>query len=184
MPEGDGRTGGVAQPTKSSCPDWKGQARWSFALSFILLLIAAACLVTAFYFLSNILALSLRNSAKDPLTLELKVAGPGILAVAFFILCLKQVALSFARGRVLEDRWTRWQAISLLRDELSPEDLLRLIEQGPLQQAQEVKDRQLKLIWPVRPPKSSSQSPPVESHKALTDEEAEKDPSGLDRTSK
>lgn len=146
MPDREGRF-----HESSPCPDWKGQARWAFAFGFIMLFLGALSLIAAFmYFQPNSVHLTARHTDKDPFTFEMRFTGIAVLAGIFILLCLTEAGLSFSRGRDLQDRLTRWQALEFLLDELAPEDLLRLVDPSLPQAAGETKPRQLRLIRSFR----------------------------------
>lgn len=151
MPDNRGRFRGAIQPESSPVSAWKGQVRSAFAFGFVMLLIGALGLVAALYGLQpNTVSLTARNTDNEPVTFDLRLTGIALLSGTFILICLTEAVLSFARSRSIQDRVSRWEALTYLLDELTPEELLRLIEHGPREEVSPAPHRQMRLAWPSR----------------------------------
>jgi len=146
----------------SPVPCWIEQSQWALRYGLFMLSVGVAGLTAGILrFPPNVVSITATNSAKEPLEFNLQVTGVAVLSGFLILVCFMEAFRSFLRARELQDRITRW--LLILEEDLSPEERLRLIEQGPRKvsepnaESRVLKRRpvQLHLAWPARTEQAS-----------------------------
>ena len=130
---------------------WKEQSRWAVCYGLFMLSVGGGGLTAAvLHFPPNVVSITARNTVKEPFTLEFKVTGVAVLSGVVILLCFLEAFRGFIRARNLQDRATRWLTRPI--EDLSTEELYRLIEHGPRKDGEPKTRRpfQLRLVWPAR----------------------------------